>query len=83
MPVSSLGSSRSGGVAPNAPADGRGGLSSLSGIFHFEGRVQVMLNTTLKEQRFNVPEEFLGVLPDGFPTRIVVYKSLPSLNGKS
>ena len=40
-----------------------------------------MLNTTLHEQVFNVPEEFLGVLPDDFPTQITIFKSLPSLDG--
>ena len=46
------------------PRRGRSSRASST----FKGRVQVMLNTTLQEQTFDVPEEFLGVLPDDFPT---------------
>ena len=40
-----------------------------------------MLNTTLKEQVFDVPESFLAVLPADFPTTIKIFRSRPTLTG--
>src|SRR5205814_7846257 len=54
------------GTAPGQQS-GSGSLSVIQGVFSFTGRVQVMLNTTRVEQTFEVPEEFLQVLPHGFP----------------
>ena len=50
-------------------------------LFTFTGSVKVMLNTTLKEQVFDVPESFLAVLPADFPTQITIFRSRPTLAG--
>ncbi|MDX6411752.1 MAG: large repetitive protein, partial [Gaiellaceae bacterium] len=71
------------GTAPGSPSDDRGSLSVVDGVFSFTGRVQVMLNTTRQEQTFVVPQEFLSVLPAGFPTSIKIFKSAPGLDGQS
>ena len=48
-----------------------------------EGKVQVTLNTTLEDQVFHVPQEFLAVLPSGFPTSITIPKSAPEIDGST
>ncbi|TMC40760.1 MAG: hypothetical protein E6J28_00740 [Chloroflexi bacterium] len=53
------------GAGPNDPG-------AIPGIFHFDGRAEVVLNTTLHTQVFNVPQEFLQVLPSTFPTTIYI-----------
>ena len=50
-------------------------------LFTFTGSVKVMINTTFKEQTFDVPEEFLSVLPADFPTRLTIFRSHPNLTG--
>ena len=38
-----------------------------------------MFNTTLREQVFKVPESFLDVLPNDYPTQIRIFESTPNL----
>ncbi|MBN1192791.1 MAG: hypothetical protein JXA36_03745, partial [Coriobacteriia bacterium] len=64
-------------------ADPGAGVSDLDGIFELKGRVQIMFNTTRAEQVFEVPESFLNVLPDSFPTMLRIYQSRPALDGIS
>ena len=56
------------GRRPDGPANG--GVRDHRRLLPFEGQVQVMFNTTLEEQVFEVPESFLYVLPDDYPTQI-------------
>ena len=63
------------------PPPGSGGLSNIADVFTFEGRVQVMFNTTLVEQDFSVPSVFRDLLPLGSPTHYTIFKSIPSIDG--
>ena len=56
-------------------------VETLGNDFKFSGKVQVVFNTTLEQQVFDVPESFLAVLPAGFPTQIVLFESVPNLAG--
>ena len=68
-----------------APTDGtqQGGLTNIGGghIFRFEGRVQVMFNTTLQQQDFDVPAMFRDLLPTTSPTHYTIFKNQPNLSG--
>jgi hypothetical protein len=55
--------------------------SALSGIFELRGSVTVAMNTTLREQVFDIPQAFLELMPRDAPTRIPVHKSAPDING--
>ena len=66
------------GTGPDQPDTG---LGAITGLFEFTGRVQVMFNTTLEEQVFQVPEAFRNVLPDDYPTEIKIFESAPSIDG--
>ena len=67
-----------------ASPDGAGGsdqASALDGIFELRGSVVVTLNTTLREQVFEIPQSFLDLLPDDAPTTVTVYASAPEIDG--
>ena len=40
-----------------------------------------MLNTTFREQVFEIPDAFLALLPDGSPTTIEIFDNAPDLQG--
>src|SRR5262249_16762041 len=65
------------------PGSSTPGLSAIAGIFSFHGSVQVSLNTTLEDQVFHVPVEFLAVLPSGFPTTITITAGAPNIDGSA
>src|SRR5262249_41686245 len=69
------------GIPPGGTSSAAGGLGSIASIFSFRGSVQVSLNTTLEDQVFHVPQEFLSVLPSGFPPTITLPKSAPNIDG--
>src|SRR5206468_12050246 len=69
-----------GGATSN---DDRSALSNINGIFSFRGSVQVTLNTTLQDQDFQIPQEFLSVLPAGFQTHILIGASAPNIDGSA
>ena len=73
--------SRSRSPPAPAPTSPTTGLGAITGLFQFTGRVQVMFNTTLEEQVFEVPEAFRNVLPDDYPTEIKIFESAPSIDG--
>ncbi|HET6548786.1 MAG TPA: calcium-binding protein, partial [Solirubrobacter sp.] len=60
---------------------GGGGVGNIGSLFRFQGKVQVVFNTTLEDQTFDVPESFLAVLPEDYPTQIEVFESAPNLAG--
>jgi hypothetical protein len=62
---------------------GGGGAPGLGdgSLFRLEGRVTVMMNTTMREQVFEVPEEFWPFMPPGAPTSIEVFDNAPNLDG--
>ena len=51
------------------------------GIFELRGSVGVTLNTTLREQVFEIPQSFLDLLPDDAPTTVTVYAAAPEIDG--
>ncbi|MEP7335688.1 MAG: hypothetical protein ABI717_07900, partial [Actinomycetota bacterium] len=63
------------------PPPGGGGLTSIADVFSFQGRVQVMFNTTLQRQEFEVPSVFRDLLPVGSPTVYTIFKTIPNING--
>ena len=63
-------------------AEGPAELAGIEG-FSFQGRVRVMINTTLAEQVFEVPESFLAVLPSDFPPQLKIFESAPSIDGEA
>ena len=69
------------GTGPTSPGDDSSALSDITGIFSFQGSVKVTLNTTLADQSFTVPQEFLSVLPSGFPSPIVIPAAAPQIDG--
>src|SRR4029079_19410045 len=70
-------------TAGTGPSSSGGGVADIAGILTFKGKVQVMLNTTMREQTYPVPESFLSVLPADYPTTITIYDSRPSLDGSA
>ena len=60
------------GIPPSGPSDDRSSLSDITGIFTFQGSVKVTINTTLRDETFIVPQEFLAVLPSDFPSTITI-----------
>ena len=71
------------GVPPSGSSDDRGGLGSIPGIFTFQGSVKVTLNTTLLDETFVVPQEFLAVLPNDFPGSITITRGAPEIDGST
>ena len=69
------------GVPPGASSGT--GLGSISNIFSFRGSVRVTLNTTLENQVFVVPPEFIAVLPSGFAATITIPQSAPEIDGST
>ena len=69
------------GSSPESPDDDRGEVSALDGIFELEGKVTLMLNTTLREQTFTIPDSFLALLPDDAATTVEIYDSAPAIDG--
>ena len=71
--------------AGTAPTDGtdQGGLTNIGGghIFRFDGRIQVVFNTTLIQQDFDVPSMFRDLLPTTSPTHYTIFASQPNLDG--
>ncbi|HKI91835.1 MAG TPA: hypothetical protein VJ986_06010, partial [Gaiellaceae bacterium] len=57
------------------------GVSNISGIFTFSGSVMVNLNSTLSAVVFTVPQEFLSVLPAGFPGTLTICGHTPEIDG--
>jgi hypothetical protein len=55
--------------------------SALDGIFELRGSVVVSMNTTLREQVFEIPQSFLDLLPDDAPTTVTVYAAAPEIDG--
>jgi hypothetical protein len=43
--------------------------------------VVVTLNTTLREQVFEIPQSFLDLLPDDAPTTVTVHAAAPEIDG--
>ena len=75
-----------GNPPPDAPADDRGSVSSLNDdggnpVFRLTGEVVLMLNTTFREQVFEIPDAFLPLLPEGAPTTVEIYDNAPDLTG--
>ena len=71
-------------IGVGTPPSGNSGSSDLgdiSGIFSFQGKVRVTLNTTLADQVFQVPPEFLAVVPSGFPSTLTIPASAPEIDG--
>jgi hypothetical protein len=64
-----------------ASAEGSDQASALDGIFELRGSVVVTMNTTLREQVFQIPRSFLDLLPDDAPTTVTVYAAAPEING--
>ena len=60
---------------------GSEGLFPIPNIFSFDGRIQVMFNTTLVQQDFDVPTVFRDLLPAGSPTHYTIFKSIPDPSG--
>ena len=71
------------GIPPSGPSDDRGGLGDITGIFTFQGSVKVTLNTTLLDETFTVPQEFLAVLPNDFPSTITISAGAPEIDGST
>ena len=68
---------------PPSGNTGSSDLGDISGIFSFQGKVRVTLNTTLADQVFQVPPEFLAVVPSGFPSTITIPASAPEIDGST
>nr|NLI49987.1 calcium-binding protein [Propionibacterium sp.] len=63
-------------------ASGAGiGLPAATG-FQANGSVNITFNTTLKDQVFRIPTDFLPLLRPGDPTEIVISKAAPGLDGQ-
>ena len=56
----------------------RAGLKKISDL---RGSVVVTMNTTLREQVFQIPRSFLDLLPDDAPSTVTVYAAAPEING--
>ena len=61
----------------------QGGLTNIGGghVFRFEGRVQVMFNTTLVSSRTSTCPRFPRPAADDSPTHYTIFKSQPNLSG--
>ena len=59
----------------------RSSLSDISGIFSFHGTVKVTFNTTLSTRPSPSRQEFLNVLPSGFPSPITIPTRAPEIDG--
>ncbi|MBK8118783.1 MAG: hypothetical protein IPK39_05835 [Sulfuritalea sp.] len=68
------------GASPDG-ASGSDQASALDGIFELRGSVVVTMNTTLREQVFQIPRSFLDLLPDDAPSTVTVFAAAPEING--
>jgi hypothetical protein len=72
-------------LSVGSPGDGGGGGGASTigdgSLFRLEGEVTLMVNTTMREQVFEVPEEFWPFLPPGAPTTLEIYDNAPNLDG--
>jgi hypothetical protein len=64
-----------------APEGEEPGVGSLDGIFELQGEVILVLNTTMRNQEFVIPDEFLRLMPEGTEALIVIGASIPSITG--
>ena len=69
------------GIPPAGSGDDRGSVGDIPDIFSFHGSVKVTLNTTLRDETFIVPQEFLAVLPNDFPGSITITAGAPEIDG--
>ncbi len=58
------------------------GIPNLGSLFSISGSVTVMFNTTLQDQVFQIPDDFLPLLHPGDPTTITIFKSAPGVDGQ-
>ena len=58
------------------------GLPDVGSLFSITGTATVMFNTTLADQTFQIPAEFLALQPAGDPTTVTVYGAAPALTGQ-
>ncbi len=58
------------------------GLPDVGNLFSITGTATVMFNTTLADQTFQIPAEFLALQPAGDPTTVTVYGAAPTLTGQ-
>src|SRR5262249_26235414 len=68
------------GASPDGP-EGSDSTSALDGIFELHGSVVLTLNTTLREQTFQIPQSFIALMPADAPTSITVYAAAPAIDG--
>ncbi|MCK4537152.1 MAG: hypothetical protein KAT93_09065, partial [Desulfuromonadales bacterium] len=71
------------GATPDAPDDGRDDIdqSIFDGIFELRGKVTLTLNTTLREQVFEIPDSFLALMPDDAATVVTIFDAAPAIDG--
>ena len=70
------------GIPPSSSPTVSGAERHLRDLL-FQGSVQVTFNATGAQQSFDIPQEFLAVLPSGFPSPIVIAASAPQINGSA
>ena len=58
------------------------GIPGVGSIFSVAGSLNISLNTTLKDQSFDIPVAFHRLLEPGEPTTLNIFKSRPSLDGQ-
>ena len=58
------------------------GIPGVGGLFEVSGSVNVMFNTTLEDQTFDIPESFYPLLDPGDPTTLEIFASRPGLDGQ-
>jgi len=58
------------------------GLPNLGELFSATGEITVMFNTTLRDQLFEIPESFHGLLEPDDPRTIEIYAAAPGLDGQ-
>ncbi len=58
------------------------GLPDVGSLISITGTATVMFNTTLTDQTFPIPAEFLALQAPGDPTSITVYGAPPGLSGQ-
>ena len=58
------------------------GIPGVGSIFSVSGSVNITLNTTLKDQTFEIPVSFHRLLEPGEPTTLNIFKARPSLDGQ-
>ena len=68
------------GGATSSPSGGDQ-TSALTGVFELRGSVVIMLNTTLREQVFEIPQSFLTLLPADSPSTVTVFAAAPNIDG--